>query len=376
MKPRFEPDPDPDFSPQQDPKLVDPEAYDASEQEFAASLERQPTSHQFCVDKDNAPPSAGAAKGPDTSAVPPVEGPEQSFADDAQPETVEQADMESWRQEVAAKLHSYRARKRPRPPRYPSLQLKFDPPESTHDSCLRDEFSAMQQESPDVVPKAASGSGSGYQGAEPLGKLLEFPRPYSPPPQRLDELAEPVLDRPRIVEVPDMLPPPPALGGILIEPSEEPVIEKRPGFELPLRAAPMTRRVLAVATDGFAVLVGLALFGYIFFRMSPSLPSWRQLASIGAGLAAALWAGYQYLLMVYTGTTPGLKVAKLHLSRFDGSPVPRRLRQWRVLASLMSALSLGLGYAWCFLDEDQLCWHDRITHTYMAPTGPPNPSTP
>jgi len=26
-----------------------------------------------------------------------------------------------------------------------------------------------------------------------------------------------------------------------------------------------------------------------------------------------------------------------------------------------------MGYAWVFLDEDALCWHDRITHTYLAP---------
>jgi hypothetical protein len=26
-----------------------------------------------------------------------------------------------------------------------------------------------------------------------------------------------------------------------------------------------------------------------------------------------------------------------------------------------------MGYAWLFLDEDALCWHDRITHTYLAP---------
>jgi len=372
MKPRFEPDRDPDVS-QHDPKLIDPEAYDASEQEFAASLERQPTtSHHFCVDENNVSPSAGPAKDQDTSAI---EKHEPAAADDASA-SLEQTDMESWRQEVAAKLHSYRAKKRPRPPRYPSLQLKFDPPESTHDSCVRDEFSAGQPNPPDVTPSATSGSAPGFQGPEPLGKLLEFPRSYSAPPQPLDELAEPVLDRPRIVEVPDTLPPPPALGGILIEPTEEPVIERRPGFELPLRAAPMIRRVLAAALDGFVVLLGMAIFGYIFFRMSSSLPSWKQLVSIGAGLAATFWAGYQYLLMVHTGTTPGLRAAKLRLSRFDGSLVPRRLRQWRVLASIMSALSLGLGYAWCFLDEDQLCWHDRITHTYVAPRAPEKPSTP
>jgi hypothetical protein len=29
-----------------------------------------------------------------------------------------------------------------------------------------------------------------------------------------------------------------------------------------------------------------------------------------------------------------------------------------------------MGYAWVFLDEDALCWHDRITHTYLAPRKP------
>jgi len=32
-----------------------------------------------------------------------------------------------------------------------------------------------------------------------------------------------------------------------------------------------------------------------------------------------------------------------------------------------------LGYAWCFFDEDQLCWHDRITRTYMARVPSPSP---
>jgi hypothetical protein len=30
-------------------------------------------------------------------------------------------------------------------------------------------------------------------------------------------------------------------------------------------------------------------------------------------------------------------------------------------------MTLGMGHAWVFLDEDSLCWHDRITHTYLAP---------
>src|SRR5271157_1234305 len=40
------------------------------------------------------------------------------------------ANPDSWRVEVAARLQRYRTRRKPRTPRYPSLLLPFDAPES------------------------------------------------------------------------------------------------------------------------------------------------------------------------------------------------------------------------------------------------------
>ena len=91
-----------------------------------------------------------------------------------------------------------------------------------------------------------------------------------------------------------------------------------------------------------------------------------QLLTLAAGTLAVFWAGYEYLLIVYSGTTPGLHAAGLELTRFDGSSTTRSLRRWRILASYLSAFSLALGYAWAFLDEDSLCWHDRITRTHFG----------
>jgi len=198
-------------------------------------------------------------------------------------------------------------------------------------------------------------------------KILVFPRSPFMPSVAVDELAEPVFERPRILEVPEVLPPPPAMGGILIESTEEPRDERRPGFELPLKSAPLSRRILAGMTDALVVAAAFSAFAYIFFRITAIVPPLRQGVSVAAALLAAFWSAYQYLLLAYTGSTPGLRLAKLELSRFDGRPVPLRLRRWRVLASMLSGLSLTLGYLWCFMDEDELCWHDRITHTYMAP---------
>jgi uncharacterized RDD family membrane protein YckC len=80
------------------------------------------------------------------------------------------------------------------------------------------------------------------------------------------------------------------------------------------------------------------------------------------------WAMYDYMFLVYAGKTPGMQLARLRLITFDGVPARRRTRRGRSIAMVLSALSLGLGLIWALLDEDTLCWHDRITRTYVVLT--------
>jgi uncharacterized RDD family membrane protein YckC len=199
------------------------------------------------------------------------------------------------------------------------------------------------------------------------GKLIEFPRWWTPPLPAADELAEAVIDRPRILEAPEVVPPPPALGGITIEPAQQRELEKRPGIDVPLQTAPLGQRALSAFVDDLIIALACVLFSFIFWKLTASRPPRLQIAGVLASLGIVFWAAYQYLLLVYAGTTPGLCLAGLELLRFDEKRAPRRLRRWRVLASYLSAVSLGMGYVWVFLDEDSLCWHDRITHTYLAP---------
>jgi len=309
-------------------------------------------------------------------------------------------DSPGWRQELAARLNRYQARRKPRAPRYPSLRLRFEDEDSARD---QNEFAAPTPPFPhESVPLSHQGlaldtfSASGAIVAETFlpadqeaafrqtatlpaeeysqlavapasAKIIEFPRSWTPPPAPLDELAEPVTDCPRILEAPEFIPPPPALGGITIEPPQRPEAEKRPGIDIPLQSAPLARRILSAAIDDIIIAAACSLFAFIFWKMTAIRPPRFQLAGLAGGLSVLFWAVYQYLLVVYAGTTPGLRVARLELACFDGSPAGRGLRRWRVLASFLSALSLGMGYAWVFLDEDSLCWHDRITHTYLAP---------
>jgi uncharacterized RDD family membrane protein YckC len=299
----------------------------------------------------------------------------------------------AWRHEVAARLNRYQSRRKPRPPRYPSLRLRFEteeaprsegnapaePPifsQSSNHALALDNFQypdasthALDVPTAPTIsePYTHEAQSSISPAVAPTAKIIEFPRSWTPPPPNPNELAEPVMSRPRILEAPELAPPPPALGGITIEPLQQSEIEKRPGIDIPLQSAPLSRRILSAVIDDFIIAAACVLFAFIFWKVTALFPPRLEIAGITASLAALLWAAYQYLLVVYSGSTPGLRLARLELCRFDGSAANRTVRRWRVLASYLSAVSLGMGYAWVFLDEDSLCWHDRITHTYLAP---------
>ena len=327
-------------------------------------------------------PEPPGAEVPDLSPSAKASAPDSEDGNQPSPE-----DSAAWREEVAARLNRYQSRRKPRPPRYPSLQLHFEedfrtaPDISVEPSTLPDRMPSSNQalaldtfaeSASHAVETAASAPLTTAPAAAPVtGKLIEFPRSWTPPPPRFDELAEPVIDRgrPRILEAPEVIPPPPALGGITIETVERTETEKRPGIDIPLESAPLARRIFSAAVDGVIIAAACTLFAFIFWKVTAIRPPRLEIVGLAAGLSGLFWAVYQYLLLVYSGTTPGLRLARLELARFDGSPASRRLRRWRVLASFLSAASLGMGYAWVFLDEDSLCWHDRITHTYLAPKG-------
>jgi uncharacterized RDD family membrane protein YckC len=320
----------------------------------------------------------------------------------------ETGDAHAWRDELSDRLNRYRARRKVRPPRYPSLSLRFEAFESATSANPSSGFSPLSAFEPvsnhalalDAMrPESSSSADIEVQSREMIAaeaapppvdheggasarhssaghvsaghasaKIIEFPRsawgPPAPPP---DQLAEPVSGRPRILDAPEVEPPLPALGGITIEAVEHREVEKRLGIDMPLQNAPFGSRVVAAVVDGTIIAAASALFGFIFWKVAGVRPPLVQILGLAAGIPAFFWAAYQYLLLVYSASTPGLRLAGLELARFDGTATSRSLRRWRVLAAWLSAVSVGMGYAWVFLDEDTLCWHDRISHTYFAP---------
>jgi uncharacterized RDD family membrane protein YckC len=324
-------------------------------------------------------------------------------------------ELDPWRDEVAAHLARYRARRKPRAPRYPSLLLPFDssdtwprpataPSQSLateihadtnfvfHESARTEDTTAGVLYTEVAEHQSAHAAEPAAKIAKPVAKvkikiepetnIIEFPRSAAIPVFQTSTLADPIFDRPRIVEAPEIVPPPPALGGIIIGPAPKPA-EIRPEPESRIPSPSIPHRLLATAVDGLILAAALSTFAAVFLRLNPLLLNplglnplrltplrgpLLILASVGAGLAIALWFVYQFLFIVYTGSTPGLRATRLQITRFDGSPIPRSLRRWRVIASFLSGLSAGLGYLWCFLDADSLCWHDRITHTHLRST--------
>src|ERR1700687_3290794 len=137
---------------------------------------------------------------------------------------------DSWRVEVATRLARYRTRRKPRTPRYPSLLLPFDSPESwsrpaapsgsaavaAAPARAEQDFTFHTKEEPTAVgapslaePRQGSqqsqqqGPGrSPGQFTEQPAKVIEFPRSAAIPVFRASELADPLFDPPWLDEAP------------------------------------------------------------------------------------------------------------------------------------------------------------------------------
>jgi len=268
---------------------------------------------------------------------------------------------EPWRQEVASRVDAFCARRgRKRMPRIPSLSLDF---ERAARATVAAHY-AVPEPQVDPAPHLAP---------EPeTSNVIEFPRlpkalpPHLEPVPYADELAEPIIETPRILDAEEP-------SGLLFGGEGRPAItlESAPGPEPEDDAGPqgecasLARRIFAATLDGVLVAIAAAVFAIVFLHMAGTLPRSRMAPVLAAGLPALLWAIYQYLFLVHAAATPGMRVAGLCLCTFDNRPARRSLRRWRAIAMMISALALGLGFLWASVDEYGLCWHDRITRTVL-----------
>ncbi len=205
----------------------------------------------------------------------------------------------------------------------------------------------------------------------PKRKVIAFPKHLSVAPETNYRLADPVTSEvPRILDVPEELeaiPTTPFLDGLQFElPSACAAAVDREHIELPFRAVTISRRVLAGFLDLAVTGIGIAAFAAVAFKMLGTPALIKPLLLGIAAAAVVLWSTYQYLFVVYAGKTVGMIAAKVRLRTFKGRSPNFRQRRRRVLGFYLSALSLGMGLMWAFVDVDGLCWHDRLSETYLA----------
>jgi uncharacterized RDD family membrane protein YckC len=196
--------------------------------------------------------------------------------------------------------------------------------------------------------------------------LIEFPRA-----EYRQELAEPVSDQLRIFEADEELYPlqPNPLSAIEIAPGQ-PTHATAEELGVPLQTAAMEQRVYASAVDGAVMIAAIAVFGIASQFFATSLPMTKPLIASGAVCIVLLLGIYYFLSLSFNLSTPGMQASGLQLRTFDGQAPSRARLRCRAIATVLSFAALGMGFAWALIDEDRLCWHDRITHTYLAPKSP------
>jgi uncharacterized RDD family membrane protein YckC len=379
--------------------LAEIDAYDPSEEQFASSL----AGRDSVQDQELASGSLASARQRYAAQLPDVE------AEVSQPDlhlTTPLIPDESWREEVASRIQNYKARRR-HSLGDESLSFNFESTAGNH-VFLRPEIEPQAEpvpyEQPDPLtayyahpyataremephytptdhsmdhnipetPEVTSLPDPPPPPAPETAKLILFPKPPMMQAAPVDQLAEPVFDVPRIMEAPDAteaVTVPLADITLQPDPGEDtcvPYIE--PLLELPVPVAPVPQRVFAEVADTLLVLLATGMFGTIVFHLGAAsiFGDQRSLAGLVVLVPAIFWSLYKYLFLVHGGATLGMKVAHLRLVDFDGSAPPAAPRRYRALAMLISAFPLGLGLLWSFVDTETLCWHDRISKTYVT----------
>ncbi len=261
----------------------------------------------------------------------------------------------------------------PEPSREPLPLDGFAP--QAEDSCEQPEALEMPLSADDLSP---------VEPDLPIhANLIEFPRELVATRRRRPLRAEgPFADQNRLsifevdpatlpiqLAAPDLTPAWGKPGWSSIELEDQPEDDSEPhgsqASQLGLQLAPTARRFTAALVDGALIagaITGAAMLAAA--KIGHPLPAKvAEISVVSAFLLASLL--YQAFFLAMAEASPGMKCAGISLCTFDGySPTCAQTRL-RLGALLLSVLPLGLGVAWALFDDDHLCWHDRLSKTYL-----------
>ncbi|GAC1637429.1 MAG: hypothetical protein NVS9B14_17290 [Candidatus Acidiferrum sp.] len=128
----------------------------------------------------------------------------------------------------------------------------------------------------------------------------------------------------------------------------------------------MDNRRIAAIVDAACLLFAYGGFLALFGSLGGQFTFSKMSAAVYSIAFAIVYLQYFFLFTVFGGTTPGMMLRNLEVVDFSGeTPAPRQLLL-RAVGEVLSAGSFFLGFFWAMWDEDELTWHDRISHTYLS----------
>ena len=241
------------------------------------------------------------------------------------------ANAAAWRDELAARMDAYRARRRKVAPNSAQSRLPFE----SHSGESRDRSVA-------VAESAAAENDFSFTIA--IGR-------NSAPAEKRDTRMEIDVSVPpasRGTEGPSS-----ADGGLTEQYGSYPV-------------ASLDERRWAALIDGACLLFAYGGFLALFGSMGGQFTVSKLSAAVYAATLGIVYLQYFALFTIFGGTTPGMMFRGLQVTSFTGdSPTPRQMLL-RSAGYILSAGTFFLGFFWAWWDEDALTWHDRLSRTYLS----------
>ena len=114
-----------------------------------------------------------------------------------------------------------------------------------------------------------------------------------------------------------------------------------------------------LSLSGLAFLVFVA----VFVACPPHPPTGKIALAAAGGTLVFFLLLYQYLFFTYSDCTPGMRYARIALCTFEDENPTRKQMRSRIGSLVLSACTLGMGFAWVLFDEDGL---GSVSYTHLT----------
>ena len=264
-----------------------------------------------------------------------------------------------WQDELSGRLESFRkrrARLQGSPDPEQNFELDFGEPAGASRP-VNLHIPSTEQENQSQDFDIEIGDSSGGQIRSPLETLSlekgeDDPLQIDVPIHHLEEMS--LRDAPKSMPM-----------EILVG-SPDQSISEDDGSQGSLTLVPVGPRLLAGIADALVLVLGVALFGLIFWRSGGHLsPNPVNFAVVGVMILTLIFF-YFGIFTALTSTTPGLMIMGCEIRNLHGTYPSPRESCWRAFGILVSMSALMLGFIWAWVDSESLTWHDRMSGTFIT----------